>query len=93
MRRAAAEPARASGIYFRGRLFCAGIGSELMSKSTLLLTIVTTALGLGAVYLYREHAALTQAVELERNRCAQQVEQLRNDYRAQIAELQRYMMQ
>lgn len=64
-----------------------------MNRSTLLLAALTTALGLGTVHFYREHAALARDIALDQERCAEAIARLQSEHQARIAELQQHLMQ
>lgn len=64
-----------------------------MTRSTLLLAVTATALGLGTAYFYREYAALARDIALDRERCTQAIAHLKSEHQARIAELQQYLMQ
>jgi hypothetical protein len=64
-----------------------------MTRSTLLLAVVTAALGLGTAYLYRQHTELSRGIALDWEQCAQRIARLQSEHQARLAELERHLMQ
>jgi hypothetical protein len=64
-----------------------------MTRSTLLLTVVTTALGAGTFYFYLEHTTLVRSVAQDKEQCTEQLAQLQSGYKAQLEELQQQLLQ
>lgn len=64
-----------------------------MRKSTLLLAILATALGLGTVYFYREQQALAGSIAQDKEQCTRQIATLKNEHQAKIEELQGHLQQ
>jgi hypothetical protein len=64
-----------------------------MTRSTLLLAVMTTVLGAGTFYFYQEHTALARSVVQDKERCTEQLAQLQSGYKAQLEELQQQLLQ
>jgi hypothetical protein len=64
-----------------------------MTRSTLLLTVLTTALGAGTIYFYQEHTTLVRGIAQDKEQCAGRLAQLQSDYQAQLEELQQQLLQ
>jgi hypothetical protein len=64
-----------------------------MTRSTLLLAVVTTVLGAGTFNFYLEHTALARSVAQDKEQCAERLAQLQSGYKAQLEELQQQLLQ
>jgi hypothetical protein len=64
-----------------------------MTRSSLLLAVLTIALGAGTFYFYLEHAALERGIAQDKEQCAEQLAQLQSGYKTQLEELQQQLLQ
>ena len=63
-----------------------------MTRSTLLLAVLTTALGAGTFYFYLEHTALAHSVAQDKEQCTEQLARLERGYKAKLEVLQQQLL-